>query len=126
MSRELAVGTVRRSLSLALAALAWCAASAEAQPPAGAPAAPPIWMQFVPFILIFFIFYFLIIRPQQKKLKETQAMLAGLKKGDKVLTQGGLLAVVTGINNDTVTLKLGEDTKVECQKAAVTAIVKSE
>ncbi|MFN8548198.1 MAG: preprotein translocase subunit YajC [Candidatus Eisenbacteria bacterium] len=105
--------------------LSTLAVPAAAQNASPAPGAPPVYMQFIPFILIFVIFYFLIIRPSQKKMKETQSMLSSLKKGDRVLTQGGFFGVVQGIKDDVVTLKLG-DAQVECQKSAVTSIVSRE
>ena len=56
--------------------------------------------QFIPLILIFAIMYFLLIRPQQKKVKEHQAMVAALRRGDQVVTQGGLIGKVTKVKDD--------------------------
>jgi len=74
-----------------------------------------------PFILIFVIFYFFMIRPQQKKQKLTQAMLASLKKGDKVVTNSGMIGVVWGIDDkeNKVVLKFGEDLKIEFLKSSI-------
>ncbi len=74
-----------------------------------------------PFILIFVIFYFFMIRPQQKKQKLTQAMLASLKKGDKVVTNSGMIGVVWGIDDkeNKVVLKFGEDLKIEFLKNSI-------
>ena len=58
------------------------------------------FVQIVPLILIFAIMYFLLIRPQQKKLKEHQAMVAGLRRGDQVVTQGGVVGKVTKVKDD--------------------------
>ena len=70
--------------------------------------------QFIPLILIFVIFYFFLIRPQQKKVKEHKAMVEGLKKGDKVVTSGGITGVITRvIDNDKVEVSISDDVKVE-------------
>ena len=74
--------------------------------------------QFIPLILIFFIFYFFLIRPQQKKVKEHKAMVESLKRGDKVITSGGITGVVERvIDNDTVEVQIAENVKVEIVKA---------
>jgi len=57
----------------------------------------PSWMGFVPFVLMFFVFYFLIIRPQARRQKDTQDFLSSLKKGDQVLTAGGIFGTIVGI-----------------------------
>ena len=74
-----------------------------------------------PFILIFVIFYFFMIRSQQQKQKLTQAMLASLKKGDKVVTNSGMIGVVWGIDDkeNKVVLKFGEDLKIEFLKSSI-------
>ena len=74
--------------------------------------------QFIPLILIFVIFYFFLIRPQQKKVKEHKAMVENLKRGDKVITSGGITGVVERlIDNDTVEVAIAENVKVEIVKA---------
>ncbi len=70
--------------------------------------------QFIPLILIFVIFYFFLIRPQQKKVKEHKLMVENLKRGDKVITSGGIVAIVERVmENDRAEVTIGEDTKVE-------------
>ncbi len=71
----------------------------------------------------FLIFYFLIIRPQQRKQKETRKMLDTLKRGDRVLTSGGLYGTVWDVKDDLVVLKLTEELKVEVAKSAVQTLV---
>ena len=85
-------------------------------------------MSFIPLILIFVIFYFLLIRPQQKKAKEHQGYLANLKKGDNIVTTGGLHGLITGITDTVVTLEIAENIRVKVSrqhilgsKAAVTS-----
>ena len=70
--------------------------------------------QFIPLILIFVIFYFFLIRPQQKKVKEHKAMVQALKRGDKVITSGGITGTVERIiDNDKVEVEIAENVKVE-------------
>ncbi|MFN3966843.1 MAG: preprotein translocase subunit YajC [Endomicrobiia bacterium] len=76
-----------------------------------------------PLILIFFIFYFLLIRPQQKREKEHKKMLAGLKKGDNVITTGGIYGTITNVKPDTVELKIDENTKIQLLKSAVAQVI---
>ena len=74
--------------------------------------------QFIPLILIFVIFYFILIRPQQKKVKEHKTMVEGLKRGDKVITSGGITGTVERIiDNDKVEVEIAENVKVEIVKA---------
>ena len=74
--------------------------------------------QFIPLILIFVIFYFFLIRPQQKKVKEHKAMVESLKRGDKVITSGGRTGTVERIiDNDKVEVEIAENVKVEIVKA---------
>ena len=74
--------------------------------------------QFIPLILIFVIFYFFLIRPQQKKVKEHKAMVESLKRGDKVITSGGITGTVERIiDNDKVEVVIAENVKVEIVKA---------
>ena len=70
--------------------------------------------QFIPLILIFVIFYFFLIRPQQKKVKEHKLMVEGLKRGDKVITTGGIIGSVERIiDNEKVEVKISENVSVE-------------
>ncbi|WP_440927688.1 preprotein translocase subunit YajC [Candidatus Pelagibacter sp.] len=74
--------------------------------------------QFIPLILIFVIFYFFLIRPQQKKVKEHKAMVESLKRGDRVVTSGGITGTVERlIDNDKVEVEIAENVKVEIVKS---------
>ena len=74
--------------------------------------------QFIPLILIFVIFYFFLIRPQEKKVKEHKAMVEALKRGDKVITSGGITGTVERIiDNEKVEVEIAENVKVEIVKA---------
>lgn len=77
---------------------------------------------FLPLVIIFVIFYFLLIRPQQKRQKEHQQMIANVKKGDKVVTNGGIYGLVEQVGDKTVTLKIAENVKVKFGKAYIAAI----
>lgn len=85
---------------------------------------PNPMLQFAPLVFIFVIFYFLLIRPQQKRQKEVQAMIEGIKKGDKVVTNGGIIGTIAGIQSDYVVLKVGENenTKMEVLKSAISGL----
>src|SRR3989339_888971 len=98
--------------------IAWAMAPAQGQ---GADGGSTI-MSFLPLILIFVVFYFLLIRPQQKKAKEQKQMLESLKRGDKVVTSGGIYAVIEAVGTTTVTLKIAENVKVKFGKAFIAAI----
>lgn len=73
-------------------------------------------LSLVPFVLIFVIFYFMLILPQQKKQKHQRAMLDALKKGDKVVTASGIWGTVTNLGKETVTLQIADNTKVRIQR----------
>lgn len=79
---------------------------------------------FLPLILIFVIFYFLLIRPQQKKAKEHKQMLESLKRGDKVMTNGGILGVIEELDADTVTLKVGvkDDVRIKVNRNYIAVV----
>ena len=79
-------------------------------------------MSFMPLIAIIAIFYFLILRPQSKKQKETQKMLAALKKGDRVITIGGIHGVIQSVKETTVIIKVDENTKLEFNRGAVSTV----
>jgi len=79
-------------------------------------------MTFLPFIAIIAIFYFLIIRPQNKKQKETQKMLSALKKGDRVVTIGGIHGTIQSVKEQSVIVKVDENTKIEFSRSAVSGI----
>ena len=74
--------------------------------------------QFIPLILIFVIFYFFLIRPQQKKVKEHKLMVQNLKRGDKVITSGGIIATVEKVmENDRAEIEISNNVKVEIVKS---------
>ena len=80
-------------------------------------------MGMLPIILMFVILYFLMIRPQQKQKKDREAMLSTVKKGDRVVTTGGLHGTVVGLNEQTVTLKVADSVKLDFDRTALGRIV---
>jgi len=78
---------------------------------------------FIPLLLMFAIFYFLLIRPQQKKAKEHRDMLSTLKKGDRVISSGGLHGVVTGLTDDVVTMEVAPKVRVKISRGSISAIL---
>lgn len=79
---------------------------------------------FLPLILIFIVFYFLLIRPQQKKMKQHRETLEGIRRGDKVVTGGGIIATVTKVDNETeLTVEIAKDVKVKVQRSTVSGVV---
>ena len=98
---------------------------AMAQPPGGAggQSANPI-AGFMPLILMFIIFYFLLIRPQHKKQREHQKMLTELQKGDKIITTGGIHGIVVNIKEGIVSIKIAENVRIEINKGNITVVKK--
>ena len=79
--------------------------------------------QVIPLILILIIMYFFLIRPQQKKVKEHQAMVAALRRGDEVVTQGGLIGKITKVKDDTeVEVEVAKDVKVRVLRPTITQV----
>lgn len=78
---------------------------------------------FLPIILMFVIFYFLLIRPQQKRNKERNAMLAALKKGDKIVTIGGIHGTIQDLDDNTVVIRVAHNVNVTFDRGAVNGVV---
>ena len=90
---------------------------------AGSAGAAGALTQFVPLILIFAIMYFLMIRPQQKRAKLHREMVAALKKGDQVITQGGLIGKVGTVRDDEVEVEIATGVKVRVVRASITQVL---
>ena len=83
--------------------------------------------QFIPLILIFVIFYFFLIRPQQKRVKDHKAMVQSLKRGDEVITSGGIIGVVDRVmEDDRIEVTLTDNVKVQIIKSTITSLLKKE
>ncbi|MGA3173373.1 MAG: preprotein translocase subunit YajC [Syntrophorhabdales bacterium] len=83
-------------------------------------------LTFLPLILLFAVFYFLLIRPQQKRAKQHKTFMENLKKGDTVMTSGGLYGKITGITDEAITMEIAEKIRVKVAKNAVVDYVKGE
>jgi preprotein translocase subunit YajC len=88
-------------------------------PPQQGGESPNPLVTFLPFVLMIVIVWFLLIRPQRKRQKEQQAMLQKLTKGDRVVTNSGILGTIVGIKDNIVVLKVGDDTKIEFLKSSI-------
>jgi len=97
-----------------------------AAPAAGSPAQPqqPAWLGFAPMILLVVVFYFILIRPQQKRTKELAKLVSSVKSGDKIITASGIIGTVITVKDKTVSLR-SADAKMEVTKASVTEILES-
>lgn len=93
---------------------------------AGAAQPPTLTGMLVPFAAMFAVIYFLMIRPQQKKMREQQSMLGGLKHGDDVVTTSGMLGKVTGITDKVVTLEIADNVRIKMLKSQVAQVVKGQ
>ena len=95
--------------------------------PTGAPnPAIPVLLQVLQFLPIIAIFYLLLIRPQQQQKKKTDQMLKELKKGDRVVTTGGIIGTVVGVDDAKAVLKIADDVKVEFAKGSITQVLVGE
>lgn len=79
---------------------------------------------FIPLVLMFAIFYFLLIRPQQKKAKQHKQMLAAVRKGDRIVSAGGLHGVITGIADDVVTVEIAPKVRVKISRGSISGILR--
>ena len=84
-------------------------------------------VQFIPLILIFVIFYFFLIRPQQKRVKDHKAMVSSLKRGDEIITSGGIIGTIEKVmEDDRIEVNIGENVKVQIIKSTITSLLKKE
>ena len=89
---------------------------------AGAAGGPNMIMQIAPLIFIIVIFYFFLIRPQQKRMKDHQAMVAGLRKGDTIVTTGGMIGKIIRVNDDELSVELAEGVRVRVVRSSVSEV----
>lgn len=99
----------------------WLISTASAQAPGGS--GPSALMQFLPLVLIFVVFYFLLIRPQSKRAKEHTAMVAALEVGAEVATNGGILGKVVALGEQYVTLEISEGVNVKIQRHTIAQVL---
>ncbi len=85
------------------------------------------FVQFIPLILIFVIFYFFLIRPQQKRVKDHKTMVSSLKRGDEVITSGGIIGIIDRVmEDDRIEIIVSEGVKVQVIKSTITSLLKKE
>jgi preprotein translocase subunit YajC len=94
--------------------------------PAGAPPPPSPFGMLLPLVLMFGVFYFLMIRPQQRKMKKQNEMLSALTSGDEVVLSSGIIGKVAGLTDKVVTLEVAKDVKVKVLKSQVSQVVKGQ
>lgn len=99
------------------------ATPAYAQAAAGGAPAGAAFAQFIPLILIFAIMYFLMIRPQQKRVKQHKEMVAALKKGDQVVTQGGIIGKVASVRDEELEVEIASGVKVRVVRGTVSQVL---
>ena len=104
--------------------LAFAMGSAPGGVAGGAGGGMAAFQQIIPLVFMFAIFYFLLIRPQQKKAKEHKALLEAMKKGDNVITAGGVHGKVTAVENEIVTLEVANNVNIKITKSYIAAIKK--
>ena len=112
----------RNSMLLSLFGVAGLAANVFAAGAQGGDA----FSSFIPLIVIFGIFYFLVIRPQQKRAKDHEAQLKALKKDDKIITTGGIYGTITAVREGILEVKIADNVKVQLARSAVSDLVKDE
>lgn len=81
---------------------------------------------FIPLVLMFVIFYFLLIRPQQKKAKEHKEMIAAIKKGDRIITSGGIHGQITAVDDTTLTVEISDKVRVKLNRANVAGVIQTQ
>lgn len=83
----------------------------------------PSWVGFLPYIAIIAIFYFVMIMPERKARKKREVMLSAMKKGDRVMTSGGMFATIAAINGDEITLQIDEGVRARFSRQAITQVI---
>ncbi len=99
---------------------------AQTQPAAPGSGSGGMLSSLVPLVLMFVIFYFLLIRPQQKKQKAHDAMVAAAKIGDKIISSGGIHGVITNVKDRSVTVRIADNVKIELERIAIMTVEKGE
>jgi preprotein translocase subunit YajC len=99
---------------------------AAVAPPSNQAEQPSVFVQFLPFILIFAVFYFLVFAPMRKKQKSHAEMLQQIKNGDKVVTSGGIHGTVVGVSDEVVQLRIADQVKIDISKSAVASLQRAD
>lgn len=97
-----------------------------AAPVAGAAPQPSFFGMMMPFLIMLAVVYFLMIRPQQKKMKEHQTLMSGLKHGDQVVTTSGMLGKITGLSDKVATVEIADNVRVKFLKSQISQVVRDQ
>lgn len=100
------------------------AQTGQATDPNSASQGQPFWVQLFFIIPLVVIFYFVLIRPQNLKMKEQEIMVKGVKSGDRVVVAGGIIGTVTNLTDDVLTVKIADNVKIEVQRASLLSVIK--
>ncbi len=84
---------------------------------------PSLLTSFIPILLIFVIFYFLLIRPQQRKQRQHQDMIAAVRKGDRIVTNGGIYGTIADVKEHVIVLRIAENVKIELVRSAIAQVI---
>ena len=95
-----------------------------AQPPADG-SGPPAWVQLLPLVILFVLMYFVLLRPQMKRQKETEKLISSIKTGDRVLAAGGIYGTVANLKEQIVILKIADNVKIEVSRSSITSVEKA-
>lgn len=125
MKRKIAATALTLAFTLSQWNQTLWAMAAQPNPDPNAPP-PPGWVKWFPIFVMVGVFYFLIIRPQSKQRRERDNMINNLKKGDRIVTSGGLIATVVNVTGDTVDIKLNEETKAKLRKSGIAEVLPQE
>jgi preprotein translocase subunit YajC len=93
-------------------------------PPATDGNGPPAWVQILPLVILFVLMYFVLLRPQMKRQKETEKLIQSIKTGDRVLAAGGIYGTVANLKDAVVVLKIADNVKIEVSRASIASVEK--
>lgn len=119
----LGMTSVMNAIAMMLVGTVW---AQDAAVPAAQPQPPGLFSMLMPMVAVFFVMYFLVIRPKQKELKKQQAMLSALKQGDEILTASGILGKVSGITDHVVTVEVANNVKIKMLKSQVSRVIQGD
>ena len=93
---------------------------------AGTPPQPGLMAMVMPFALMFLVFYFLLIRPQQKKMKEHEKLVGGFQKGEEIITQSGIIGKIYGVTDKVLTLEVADNVRIRVLRSQVATVLKAD
>lgn len=112
------------TLNIGVNMLFWINTALAQETAAAAANQPAIWETFFPFIIIFVVFYFLVLRPQAKRARQQSQMISQLKKGDRILTSSGILGTIEGVTEKFVDVSISDGVRVKMLKSQISSLAK--